>query len=130
MSKKQATKKEKNKVFDGLFKKGDIVLLVAVLVLVVLTIVFALKADASEADVYVDGKLVYKLDLNKNATVEILDGKMQIKVENGKVFVAQSDCKNQLCVHAQPIGKEGGVIVCLPNKAVVKVVAKEVDAIT
>ena len=87
MSKKQATKKEKNKVFDGLFKKGDVVLLVAVLVLVVLTIVFALKADASEADVYVDGKLVYKLDLNKNATVEILDGKMQINVENGKVFV-------------------------------------------
>ena len=130
MNKNQATKKEKNKVFDGLFKKGDVVLLVAVVVLVVLTIVFALKADASEADVYVDGKLVYKLDLNKDATVEILDGKMQIKVENGKVFVAYSDCHNKLCVHAQPIGKEGGVIVCLPNKTVVKVVAKEVDAIT
>lgn len=74
MSKNQATKKKKQG-FRRTFQKGDVVLLVAVLVLVVLTIVFALKADASEADVYVDGKLVYKLDLNKNATVEILDGK-------------------------------------------------------
>ena len=51
-------------------------------------------------------------------------------IENGKAYIAKSDCHNQLCVHAQAIGKEGGVIVCLPNKVVVKVVAKEVDAIT
>lgn len=116
--------------FKQLFKKGDIILLAVVLVLVALTIYFALKSDASEADVYVDGNLVYKLDLNKNATVDVLDGRVQIKIENGKAYIAKSDCHNQLCVHAQAIGKEGGVIVCLPNKVVVKVVAKEVDAIT
>lgn len=116
--------------FKQLFKKGDIILLVVVLVLVALTIYFALQSDASEADVYVDGNLVYKLDLNKNATVEVLDGRVQIKIENGKAYIAKSDCRNQLCVHAQAIGKECGVIVCLPNKVVVKVVAKEVDAIT
>ena len=116
--------------FKQLFKKGDIILLVVVLVLVALTIYFALQSDASEADVYVDGKLVHKLDLQKDATVEILDGKMQIKVENGKVFVSKSDCPNQLCVHASPIRKEGGVIVCLPNKVVIKIVSREVDAIT
>lgn len=116
--------------FKQLFKKGDIILLVVVLVLVALTIYFALQSDASEADVYVDGNLVYKLDLNKNATVEVLDGRVQIKIENGKAYIAKSDCHNQLCVHAQAIVKEGGVIVCLPNKVVVKVVAKEVDAIT
>lgn len=116
--------------FKQLFKKGDIILLVVVLVLVALTIYFALQSDASEADVYVDGNLVYKLDLNKNATVEVLDGRVQIKIENGKAYIAKSDCHNQLCVHARAIGKEGGVIVCLPNKVVVKVVAKEVDAIT
>ena len=54
--------------FKQLFKKGDIILLVVVLVLVAPTIYFALQSDASEANVYVDGNLVYKLDLNKNAT--------------------------------------------------------------
>lgn len=128
MDKKQL--KDKTDILKGLFKKGDIILLVVVVLLVALTIYFALKTDASEADVYVEGNLVYKLDLDNDVTVDVLDGKVQIKIQNGKAFVAKSDCKNQLCVHAQPIGKEGGVIVCLPNKVVVKVVAKEVDAIT
>lgn len=128
MDKKQS--KDKTDILKGLFKKGDIILLVVVVLLVALTIYFALKTDADEADVYVEGNLVYKLDLDNDATVDVLDGKVQIKIQDGKAFVAKSDCKNQLCVHAQPIGKEGGVIVCLPNKVVVKVVAKEVDAIT
>lgn len=128
MDKKQS--KDKTDILKGLFKKGDIILLVVVVLLVALTIYFALKTDAGEADVYVEGNLVYKLDLDNDATVDVLDGKVQIKIQNGKAFVVKSDCKNQLCVHAQPIGKEGGVIVCLPNKVVVKVVAKEVDAIT
>lgn len=128
MDKKQS--KDNTDILKGLFKKGDIILLVVVVLLVALTIYFALKTDAGEADVYVEGNLVYRLDLDKDATVDVLDGKVQIKIQNGKAFVAKSDCKNQLCVHAQPIGKEGGVIVCLPNKVVVKVVAKEVDAIT
>ena len=128
MSKKKAT--EKNDMLKGIFKKGDVILILVVIVLVALTIAFALRSDADEADVYVDGNLVYKLDLNKAATVEVLDGRVQIKIENGKAYIAKSDCRNQLCVHAQAIGKEGGVIVCLPNKVVVKVVAKEVDAIT
>lgn len=128
MDKEQS--KDKTDILKGLFKKGDIILLVVVVLLVALTIYFALKTDAGEADVYVEGNLVYRLDLDKDATVDVLDGKVQIKIQNGKAFVAKSDCKNQLCVHAQPIGKEGGVIVCLPNKVVIKVVAKEVDAIT
>lgn len=128
MYKKQS--KDKTDILKGLFKKGDIILLVVVVLLVALTIYFALRTDAGEADVYVEGNLVYRLDLDNDATVDVLDGKVQIKIQNGKAFVAKSDCKNQLCVHAQPIGKEGGVIVCLPNKVVVKVVAKEVDAIT
>ncbi len=128
MSKNQAN--DKKEVFKQLFKKGDVILFVVVLLLVALTIYFALKSDANEVDVYVDGALAYKLDLNTDATVEVLDGRVQIKVENGKAYVSKSDCKNQLCTHAQPIGKEGGVIVCLPNKVVVKIIAKEVDAIT
>ena len=128
MSKNNATKN--TDMLKGIFKKGDIILIVVVLLLVALTIFFALRSDADEADVYVDGKLVYKLDLQKDASVEILDGKMHIEVQNGKVFVSESDCKNQLCVHASPIGKEGGVIVCLPNKVVIQIVSREVDAIT
>ena len=122
---------EKNKsALKSLFKWGDIVLLVIVIVAIVLTVVLATGNKALYAEVYIDGKLKYQLNLNEDKTLEILDGKMTLKVENGKVFVFDSDCPEQLCVHSAPIGKEGGMIVCLPNKVVIKTTSKKVDAVT
>ena len=114
----------------SLFKWGDVLLLIVVVVAIVLTIVLATGRKSQYAEVYVDGALTYTLNLSENQTVEILDGKMTIKVHDGKVFVEHSDCAEQLCVNSAPIGKDGGMIVCLPNKVVIKTTSKKVDAIT
>ena len=116
--------------FKSLFKWGDIILVLILVVAVVLTIVLATAHKAQYAEVYVDGNLKYTLDLSVDNTIEILDGKMTLRVQDGKVFVGHSDCAEQLCVHSSPIGKDGGMIVCLPNKVVIKTVSKKVDAIT
>lgn len=116
--------------YKDIFKIGDIFILLLVLVLVVLTITFALGDGANSAEIYIEGELCYTLSLNENKSLEILDGKMTIVVENGQIYVSESDCQEQLCVHAQKLGSQGGIIVCLPNRVVIKVATREVDAIT
>ena len=51
-------------------------------------------------------------------------------VKDGKVYVEHSDCKEQLCVHQTPITKDGGSIVCLPNRVVIRVENREIDAVS
>lgn len=114
-----------------LFKKGDIILVAVFIALIVLTIVFSTAGKtSSEAIVYVDGEIYQYLDLTKDGEYEILDGDMTIKVNNGYVSVSHSNCKEQICVHSSAISKDGGMIVCLPNKVMIKISSKEVDAIT
>ena len=114
----------------SLFKWGDIILLIVFVVAIVLTIVLATGQKSLYAEVYIDGRLSYTLNLNEDQTLEILDGAMKLRVENGKIYVAGSDCPEHLCVNSAPIGKDGGMIVCLPNKVVIKTTSKRVDAIT
>ena len=130
MKVQKGDKKERSNALKSLFKWGDILLLIAFIVAVVLTVVLATGHKAEYAEVYVEGNLKYTLNLTENKSVDILDGRMTIKVENGKVFVEHSDCPEQLCVHSSPIGNSGGIIVCLPNKVVIKTVSKRVDAVT
>lgn len=123
-------KKSVNDKYKDFFKKGDIAIVLVVVLLIVLTLVFALRSKASEAEIYIDGQLKYRLDLSEDTTLDILDGKMTVQVKNGAISVKNSDCPQGLCVHSSAVDKDGGMIVCLPNKVVIKVVAREVDAIT
>lgn len=112
------------------FKKGDVILLAIFLVAVVLTIVFAVGGGDDTVQIYIDGQLKYELGLDANTEIELLDGDILVVIKDGKVWVEYSDCSEQLCVDSAPLTSSGGMIVCLPNKVVVKVVEREVDAIT
>lgn len=116
--------------FKGILKKGDLILVAILIVAVALTIWIATKDSGNVAEIYIDGKLSYSLDLDKDTAIDVLDGEMTVVVKNGEIFVYESDCNEQICVHSAPISKEGGIIVCLPNKVVIKVTSREVDAIS
>lgn len=119
-----------NDKYKDIFKIGDIFILLIVLALVVLTMVFALKDGADSAEIFIDGELCYTLSLNENTSFKILDGKMTIVVDDCQIYISESDCNEQLCVHSSKLGSQGGIIVCLPNRVVIKVATREVDAIT
>ena len=114
----------------SLFRKGDIILLLVLLVAVALSVWFALRPGGEEAKVYVDGELRYTFSLSQDGEYDILDGRMTIGVSGGRVFVLRSDCSEQLCVHSAAQSVSGGLIVCLPNHVVIEVGEREVDAIT
>ena len=119
-------------VFKSMFKLGDIIILVVILIAVALTIYFALANTANKVSIYIDGKLKYSYSINSNLEIDLKEDGIDMKVviKDGKAYVEHSNCPEQLCVHSAPLTKEGGMIVCLPNKVVIKIESDEVDAVT
>ncbi len=64
---------------------------------------------------------VYPLD--KDTEIEIShDGHINIiSVQDRKVCMKYSDCRNQVCVHTGEISRPGETIVCLPNYVIVEI---------
>ena len=95
-----------------------------------LAIYFMTKPTGSEVYIYKDGKLLEAVSLSVEKTVKI-DEHITVKISGGAAYVLKSDCKGQDCVKAGKISKVGEMIVCLPNKVVIKIVGDgEVDYIT
>lgn len=119
---------------DGLngkiFKIGDLIVLAVFIIAAALAIYFMTNPTGSEVYIYKDGKLLEAVSLSVEKTVKI-DEHITVKISGGAAFVLKSDCKGQDCVKAGKISKVGEMIVCLPNKVVIKIVGDgEVDYIT
>ena len=82
------------------------------------------QPTGATAKITVNNQTVKMLPLSQNATytVETSDGYNVVVVENGRVFVREADCKNQICVKSHAISRAGETIVCLPHKMMVSVV--------
>ena len=71
--------------------------------------------------IYVNGELYGRYDLSTPAIIEIGDTNT-LEIVNERASMIHADCRDQVCVHTAPIGKElPGHIVCLPNGIVVSV---------
>jgi len=58
-------------------------------------------------------------------------GRTTVVIDGRRVRVAQSDCRNQICVHAGVKTRTGSVIVCVPNRVVVQLIGRGgLDGIT
>lgn len=120
-----------NNKFLSIFKKGDIIVLIVLVIAIILSIVFAFSGSSNMAEIYVDGDLKYQFFLDNNEEINLEDFGINVivKVDNGTAYILSSDCKNQDCVFSTPIQKNGGMIACLPNKVVIMLTDSEVDGI-
>jgi len=75
--------------------------------------------------IYHEGKLLEKVDLQKDRIIPMLNGKMELEVKEGKIRVLNSDCPQHICMNMGWIEYSGQTIACLPNKVLVEVQAKE-----
>lgn len=116
----------------GIFKWGDLIILGLLLIATALSLWLALRSTSGQlVEIYKDGVLEYSVSLYEDREIVIDEnGYNVIKIENGTVRMIESSCDGQDCVHTAPISSEGGIIVCLPNKIVVRVVSTDVAAIT
>ena len=97
-----------------------------------LSAVFLLAGKGADlAEVYSDGKLIFRVNLSENAEYRVDYGKEWnfITVKDGKISVSAASCASQDCVHHAP-ADHGAPIVCLPNRLVIKFVnSSELDAL-
>lgn len=80
------------------------------------------------------GEVIQEMPLNVDAS--FLAGSKEgdynlVVVENGKAYVSEANCVNQICKNSQSISKSGEVITCIPHRLVVTIISseKEVDAV-
>lgn len=103
-----------------MLRKGDIVIIAAVLVLAVFSAAFAFsRGGGGTVTVKADNETVYTGSLYYDRTVKLAGN--TVVIENGSVYVSDADCKNQICVNHSPITKKGESIICLPNKVIVEI---------
>lgn len=109
--------------------KYDIRFIVVLLVIVVV-LFLVIKEDNNYANVYYNDKLILKIDLNsdKEYTVDGYNGVVKLEVKNNKLRVKEEISPLHIC------SKQGwtssGVIVCLPNKIVIKFSNNDLDTIS
>ena len=106
-------------------KPVDLIIVFAVLVWSFL-ITYLFTADGAQyAVIYSDGKEYgrYSLENNQSQEIEVATkyGRNVVIIENKKVFVKESDCKDKVEIKAGSISKGGQSLVCLPNRLVVTI---------
>ena len=107
----------------GIMKKPKTWVL-ALLTALVLTVSAVLslviyRGGAEYAEIYDGGTLVGRYPLDTERTIKLSHN--TVRIEGGKVYMLESDCKNQICVNTGAISSPIYPIVCLPNHVMIRV---------
>lgn len=82
------------------------------------------SADTGTARVVIatpDGETYYPLDTPRTVSIVSRGISLTVKIENGEVCVASSDCPDGLCVNTGRISRSGRAVVCVPAQVSVKI---------
>jgi heptaprenyl diphosphate synthase len=111
---------------------GDIVIALVVVLSIAGSLLHASPAPGKIALVLVDGKTVARLELleDQQMTVRGIKGTLLIETLKGKVRIVDADCPNHICVQTGWRSHGGEVIVCVPNKTVVKILTEGSPRVT
>ena len=118
-----------------LFKKGDIAVILVILVAATLFWFFRTQqTDRLEAVITVNGETVETIDLSAVKEKRIIeldtDPKVVIAAENGAIYFESAECDDKLCINCGKLSRKGDTAVCLPAKTVVTVSGSDVGVMT
>ncbi len=113
----------------AIFSRADIILFVLLLLVAAGGIILMSgSGEGQTAVIRQDGQIVMELPLNVDRTVQV-SGTV-IEVKDGAIRFKESDCLNQICVHAGWLNSPGATAACLPNRVSITVMGESgVDAI-
>ncbi len=117
-------------------KKWDLYLVLIILLGALCAFLFLWNRESgSRVVVYVDGQEVAQYSLTDSRELILApqtDSHNVLVIENGKCYISDADCPDQICVKQGEISKNGQTITCLPHKLVIMVASEEpseVDAV-
>lgn len=107
-------------------KRADVIL--SLLLLVASAAGFLLSADnhttAHSITVSKAGHPIFSAAINtlpRQSAIRVDDGEIILLRDGNTIRVIESPCPDKLCVHHQPISKDGESIICLPEQIVITV---------
>jgi hypothetical protein len=120
---------------SGKLTPWDVVLGSVLCACVVASFVALPSGEGSTVLVDVAGVTVEKLDLREDREIDVRGtaGTLRIEVRDGAVRVADAGCPNRVCMRTGWRRREGEVIVCVPNRTVIRITGsqhREVGGIT
>ena len=80
-------------------------------------------SGGEDLEIRVENRLVGRYTLDENRVVEVSGprGKTLVRIKDGRATVVASPCRDKICAGMGEVGREGGIIVCVPNRVVVEV---------
>ncbi|MBF1007200.1 MAG: NusG domain II-containing protein [Lachnospiraceae bacterium] len=116
-------KYEKKRIHDVVL---GLALLIVALALFVIDITKASNDNGNKTVVVsIDGKKEAEYPLNKDGT-HILHGSHlgtnKLVIKDGEAYIEEASCPDKQCVRQGKISKAGEMLVCLPNRVVVKII--------
>ena len=115
---------------NKLFKKGDLILTVLIL-LICVALIFLPKLSSKKliATIYVDGKVVETIKLNEVEKSYTFSPhyNVEVEVQKGKIRFLKSDCPDKLCVKSGWLETSGATSACLPETVVISVTGEKSD---
>jgi len=124
-----------------LFKKGDLILIVCIVIIAALTLAWntysSSSSDTLTAVITQDGKVIKSINLNTvnspfYVNINNHGIKQVIVAEKRKIRFSESDCRDKICVKTGWLTKAGDKAVCLPSATIITIVGdhKDIDSIT
>jgi hypothetical protein len=105
--------------------RGDRIVIAFVVVLAIAAWPLASLASGGDAAVAVvtGPSATFRVPLDAPRTIQVrgLDSTVTVVIEHGSVRVAESGCRDQLCVERGPVDAAGAAIVCAPNGVTVRI---------
>ena len=122
MNNKNATAPQKR-------RRNDILLIACVLsVILIFALIYSLtRKDGTYAVVLKNNEEIGSYSLSENMQIPIKEGDKVtniLVIKDGKAYMESALCPDKICVKHRPIDKSGQTIVCLPQKVVIKIIAK------
>lgn len=112
-------------------KKGDIIISLALLLLSLL-----MSFGISNSKPKTSGKILrveqnsklygeYPLDIDREVVFDDGVHYNKIVIKDGKAYMDEANCIDQICTHMKEISMNGETIICLPNRVFLEVVDPE-----
>lgn len=101
--------------------KGDIILIVSLIVISLMMFVFSFSGSENLiAEIYVDGEKMHSIALSEvTESYTLNENYCQLLIEKDGVSFAFSNCADQLCVKRGKLKNQGDTMACVPEKVVV-----------
>lgn len=113
---------------------GDAALIATLLVAAVAALLVVpgrIVAYGTEVEIYAGDRVAGRYSLENDRLVEVEGplGQTIVEIKDGRARILDSPCPHKLCTKMGHVGREGGIVACVPNRIVLSVGKQRADGL-